>query len=115
MQWRSCADVWGKCIAAILSQDMPRLRAVSPRGYIRKTNYREQEFRPSLETFTKQRADLLAVLQPLAHEGWSRKAIVMGGGRALEQTTLVYATKLAAHERTHLKQFRRIADTIRQK
>ncbi len=27
---RACADVWGKCIAAILAQDTPTLRAVNP-------------------------------------------------------------------------------------
>jgi hypothetical protein len=31
---RSCADVWGDCIAAIITQDTPTLRAVNPRSWI---------------------------------------------------------------------------------
>ena len=27
---RSCADMWGNCIAAIIGQDKPTLRAVNP-------------------------------------------------------------------------------------
>ena len=40
---RSCADVWGDCIAVILSEDTPTIRAVNPRTWIKKTNYLEQE------------------------------------------------------------------------
>ena len=28
---RACADMWGNCIVAILTQDTPTLRAVNPR------------------------------------------------------------------------------------
>ena len=49
---RACADMWGNCIAAIITQDKPTLRAVNPRTWIRETDYLEQEFRPSLHAFT---------------------------------------------------------------
>jgi hypothetical protein len=109
----ACADVWGNCIVTIIAQDTPTLRAVNSRTWIKKTNYLEQEFQPSLHAFAAQRADLLAVLKPLAHKSWSRKAMVTGAGRALERTVLFYTTWIAGHERTHLKQIRRIVNTIR--
>jgi len=45
--------------------------------------------------------------------GISRKAIVTGAGSVLERTVLTYATRLEGHERTHLKQFKRIANAMR--
>src|SRR5207247_10247074 len=57
---RACADVWGNCIVAIIAEDTPTLRAVNPRTWIRKTDYLEQEFQPSLHAFATQRTDLLA-------------------------------------------------------
>jgi hypothetical protein len=110
---RACADVWGDCIVAIVTQDAPTLRAVNPRTWITKTNYLAQAFQPSLRAFTRQRTKLLAGLEPLAHEGWSRTATVTGAGKALERTVLFYARWLAGHERPHLKQLQRSVDTLR--
>ena len=112
---RACADVWGDGIRTIIAQDTPTLRTVNPRTWIKQTNYREQKFRSSFRAFAAQRAGLLAVLRPLERAGWSRKAIITGAGNVLEWTVLFYATRMARHERTHLKQFRRIADTLRRK
>jgi hypothetical protein len=109
---RSCADMWGGCIMAIIAADRPTLRAVNPRAWIKKTDYLELEFGPSLRSFTTQRADLLAVLEPLPSEGWSRTATVTGAGKALELTALSYAQRLARHERPHLKQIERIVNTM---
>jgi len=109
---RACADVWGDCIVAIIAQDTPTLRAVNPRTWIKKTDYLEQEFQPSLHAFATQRADLLAVLEPLPPEGWSRAATVTGAGRVLERTVLSYAEWLARHERPHVKQVERIVNTM---
>lgn len=110
---RSCADVWGKCIRTLLDQDKPRLRAVSPRGWIRKTTYREQQFRDSFHAFAAQRADLLTVLTSLEPEAWSRTATVTASGKSITMTVLSYAERLAVHERHHLDQFARIAVAIR--
>lgn len=109
---RACADVWGNCIVAMISEDMPALRAVNPRTWIKKTDYLELEFRPSLRSFATQRADLLAVLEPLPHEGWLRGATVTGAGKPLQRTVLFYAQWLARHERPHVKQIERIVNTI---
>ena len=112
---RACADVWGGCMLTILSHDRPTLRAVNPRSWIKKTDYLEQEFQPSLQAFTKQRDDLLAVLEPLAPAAWSRAAIVTGAGKPLEWTVLLYAQRLASHERTHLKQIESLVSALRQR
>ena len=110
---RACADMWGTCIAEILSADWPTIKAVNPTSWIKQTDYREQEFQPSLQAFTAQRADLLAVLKPLAPEAWSRKATVTGAGKPRERTVHTYARWLANHEQSHLKQIERIANTMR--
>ena len=110
---RACADVWGTCIAAMLAEDRPTLRAVNPRTWIRQTDYLEQAFQPSLHAFATQRTDLLAVLEPLAPEGWARAATVTGAGKVLERTVLFYAQWLATHERPHVKQIERIVNTMR--
>lgn len=110
---RSCADVWGNCIAVMLAEDTPRLRAVNPRTWINKTDYREQAFQASLHAFATQRAELLAVLESLAPDGWERAATVTGAGRPLVRTVHTYAQWLASHERPHIKQIERIVNTMR--
>lgn len=101
---RSCADVWGGAIGAILAEDHPTLTAINPTTWIDSTDYRELEFRPSLKAFTRQRADLLARVESLPPEAWERGATVVGAGRPLERTVHEYASRLARHERTHWKQ-----------
>lgn len=101
---RACADVWGDCMIAIVAEDEPTLRAVNPRTYIKKTDYLEQEFQPALRAFARQRADLMAVLEPLPRKSWSRTASVTGAGKVLERTLLFYGRWLAVHERQHMNQ-----------
>jgi hypothetical protein len=101
---RSCSDKWGEAIDAIVAGDHPSVRAVNPRTWIKSTDYRELEFRASLEAFSGQRARLLAVLESLPPEGWSRAATVVGAGSPLERTVHDYARRLARHERSHWKQ-----------
>ncbi len=110
---RACADVWGDCIAAILAQDHPTLRAVNPRTWIIRTDYVNQDFAPGLAAYTAQRNALLAVLEPLSPAAWACGATVTGAGKALERTVRFYAQWLATHERPHVKQIERIARTIR--
>jgi len=109
----SCADVWGDGIRMILSHRTPTIHAVNPRTYIKQTNYLEQKFPAQLRAFAAQRQALLAVLERLTPRSWSRKALITGAGSPLEWTVLIYATRLAVHERSHLKQFKRIAKTLR--
>jgi hypothetical protein len=110
---RSCSEVWGNCILTILNQDRPTIRAVSPRTWIKRTNYPEQEFQPSLQAFILQRKELLAILEPLKSKVWLRSAIVTGAGRPLELSLHSYADRMAHHERPHLKQIRHIANSFR--
>ena len=110
---RSCADVWGDYIAVMLVEDRPTLRGRDPRTWIKRTNYPELELRSSLRSFAKQRADLLAVLEPLPPTAWLRGATVRGGGSAHETTVHDYAQLLARHEQTHLKQIARIVEVVR--
>src|SRR5215217_37596 len=46
---RACAEVWGGSIVAMMEGDHPTPRYVSPRTWIRKTDYDRQPFRASLE------------------------------------------------------------------
>jgi len=101
---RSCSDMWGAAIETITSADHPTIRAVSPRTWIKSTDYPEQDFAPSLRAFTSQRDQLLAKLESLPGEGWLRSATVVGGGPPLELTVHRYAYRLARHERTHWQQ-----------
>jgi DinB superfamily len=96
-----------------LSEDRPTFRAVNPTSWIKQTNYRELEFQPSLQAFTVQRAQLLAVLQPVAPEAWSRMALVTGAGKPRERTVQTYAQWLANHEQSHIRQIERIVSTLR--
>jgi hypothetical protein len=108
---RACADMWGKYIAQILREDRPTIKAVNPRTWIKHTNYRELDFQPSLQAFTAQRAELLAVLRPLPPEAWSRGATVTGAGKPRERTVFTYAQWLANHEQPHIRQIERIVNT----
>ncbi len=109
---RSCADVWGGCIARMLAEDKPTLRAVNPRTWIRSTDYPDLTFHRSLQAFTAQRDAFLPVLQRLTTRDWSRGAIVLGGGSPLELTVLDYAQRLARHERPHVKQIARVVNAV---
>ena len=109
---RSCADVWGNCIAIIVARDMPTIRAVNPRTWIHDTDYLEQEFQLSFQAFAAQRTDLLEFLKSLAPEAWSRAATVTGAGKPLVRTVHSYAQWLATHERPHIKQIERIAKVV---
>ena len=109
---RACADVWGNCMMEIIAVDRPTLRAVNPLTWIKKTDYLELEFQPSLDSFATQRADLLAVLEPLPLEGWLRSATVTGAGKVLERTVLFYGHWLAGHERQHVKQVEHIVNRM---
>lgn len=101
---RSCADVWGKSIMLMISQDHPTLRYMSPRTWIRKTDYREQEFHPSLKAFTKQRRELLKVLKALEIEDWSRGATFTATTNGRKETVFSYVRRMAQHENEHCEQ-----------
>ena len=109
---RSCAGVWGNSIATILRQEQATLRATSPRQWIKRTNYTEIEFAPSLAAFTTQRDELLRTLDALPEAAWSLSITVTGAGRPVLSTVHSYADRLAQHESTHIKQIARIASAV---
>lgn len=109
---RACSDMWGKYIILILNQDHPTFKAVNPTTWIKQTDYLEQEFQASLQTFTSQRDSLLAVLSPLPPEAWTRTVTVTGAGRPIERSAHTYAQWLANHERTHIRQIEKIVNTL---
>ena len=110
---RSCADVWGKYIRKILTEDKPAIRAVSPRTWMKKTNYPELEFGTSFRAFTTQRDDLLSVLESLPPIAWFRAATVTRVGKVMDLTVLDYAEQLVNHERSHVSQIEHIVNALR--
>src|SRR5215475_5384940 len=101
---RACADVWGKSIVEMITRDHPKLRYISPRSWIRKTDYLELEFRGSLKAFSDQRRELLRVLKGLAIKDWSFFLMFPRPPRGREQTVFSYACRIAEHEDKHCDQ-----------
>jgi hypothetical protein len=107
---RACGDVWGGAIMRIINEDHPAWRAMNPRTWMKRTDYPDLEFAPSYEAYAAQRAELLAVLEALQPEGWSRTASVTGMiGDVYERSVEYYAEGLVRHERAHLRQIERVA------
>jgi hypothetical protein len=105
---RACANVWGKSISLMLVQDHPTLRHISPRGYIKKTNYLSLEFQPSLEVFKAQRQELLQALNGLDAAQWRRGATFTGTTLGREQTIFSQAQRIASHELVHCAQIEQL-------
>ena len=101
---RSCAVIWGGDILKMITLDHPTLRYISPRTWIRKTEYLKLEIRTSLAGFIKQREELLKSLKALKIEGWARGATFTGTVKGREQTVLSYARRIAQHEIDHCEQ-----------
>ncbi len=104
---RACADVWGRSIGRMIQEDHPTIRYVSPRGWIKKTDYLDEDFRASLRAFAEARSALLDTLRTLDTAGWSRRATVTGTTLGRDATVLLYARRIAEHEVHHLDQLRR--------
>ena len=105
---RACADVWGESIMKILKQDNPTFRYISPRTWIRQTNYLALDFKASFLAFREQREDLLKILQALPQEDWLRRANVKAATKLRDETVLSYAQRLADHEAGHCEQIDRV-------
>jgi hypothetical protein len=104
---QACAEVWGRSIDRMLSEDHPTIRYVSPRGWIKKTDYLQQSFRETLRAFSRQRAVLVGRLSTLAASDWTRGATFTATTLGREATVMRYATRIADHEVRHLDQLRR--------
>lgn len=108
---RACSDLWGNSINAMLTQDNPTLRAVSPRSWMRKPHYRDRAFDAALAAFSEERQRLVTVLAALTEADWLRRGTFIGTSlRQREQTVLRYAGRIVSHEQPHLAQ---IEDLLR--
>ncbi len=102
---RACSDVWGNSIIAMITQDNPTLRYVSPRSWVKKPTYLAQEFAAALESFTQERQKLVKALALLDEAGWARCGTFTGTApRQRDQTVLSYSDRIVNHEQPHLAQ-----------
>ena len=97
---RSCADVWGDSIEAMLTEENPTVPYRHPRQWIKKTDYLQLSFQESFQAFVTQRRKLLKSLKSLSFEDWSRAAIIQGR----EHTVFTQARRMATHENVHCEQ-----------
>ena len=95
----------------MIAEDHPTIRYVSPRGWIKKTDYLSQSFSESLRAFAHVRGGLVDTLRGLDAVGWSRRATFTGTTLGREATVLSYAKRIADHELQHLVQLRRTLGT----
>lgn len=105
---RACVDVWGETIDRMLAEDQPTLRHISPRTYLRKTNYAEVPFAESLAVFATERAALLEKLKPLTLAQWSRSATI----KEREHTVFSQARRMALHEEGHCAQIEELVGKL---
>ena len=97
---RSCADVWGDSIFAMLAEENPKVAYHHPRQWIKKTDYLQLSFQESFQAFVMQRRKLLKSLRSLSFEDWSRAAIIQGR----EHTVFTQVRRMATHENVHCEQ-----------
>ena len=84
----------------MLTQDCPTQPHLSPRTWIRKTDYLKLAFRDSLQAYSAQRKALLSTLNSLALDDWSRPATIKGR----RHTVFTQARRMALHEAVHCDQ-----------
>lgn len=105
---RACCDVWGaNNIGRILAAKHPTFAGTNPRTWMKRTDYPQVPFEEALRAFLAQREELLHILEGLTPDDWERSATVTSGGQANERTLRSYASQLAKHERTHVRQIER--------
>ena len=97
---RAGVDVWGETIDRMLAEDEPTLHHISPRTYLRKTNYGEIHFAESWAIFVAERAVLLEKLRPLTLAQWSRSATI----KERQHTVFSQTRRMALHEEGHCAQ-----------
>ncbi len=97
MHLRSCADVWGDTIDAMLVKDKPTLAEIHPNMQLKKGNYKDEEFVTSLRVFMEQREKFVRMLRAVYFEDWSRGAMI--GGHP--HTIFSQARRMAKHESGH--------------
>ena len=101
---RASHDVLGGNILRIMAEDGPAWKRLSPRAWMKKTDYPAWEFERALAAFRAQREALLAVLDQLPATAWQRTATVAEFGSTVERSALFFGDWLASHEQVHLLQ-----------
>ncbi|MBK6307830.1 MAG: DinB family protein [Gemmatimonadetes bacterium] len=104
---RACAVVWGRSMERMIGEDHPTIRYVSPRGWIKRSDFLSQDFEILLAAFTAERTALLEALRPLDAPGWRRGAAFTGTSLGKQATVLSYAQRMADHVVGHIEQLRR--------
>lgn len=97
---RTCDAVWSETIYAMLLLDEPTLPLLHPRALTRLRQFTTLPFADSLQVFTWQRQELLAVLRPLPLPAWQRAALI-GNHR---HSVFSQARRIALHESQHCAQ-----------
>jgi hypothetical protein len=107
---RGVAEVLAGHMMRIVREDHPSWRARAPRGRPGETDYFEWAFEPAFDVFRRQRAELLAVIEPLPVAAWEeRTATVLAPPNVVyEYSVLYYGDWIARHERSHLGHMARI-------
>lgn len=108
----ACADVWGGSIQKMLREEHPTMRYVSPRTWMKKTNFPELRFEDSFQAYTQQRSELLNVLKSLGPEEWRCGATFTGTTRGREHTIFSYAVRIIRHEQEHCQQIEALVERI---
>ena len=98
---RACQDVRNKLVNEMLTREHPEIRYVSPRTYIRKTDYPDRAFQESLAAFAADRTAFVQLLRGLTRDQWLRSADLKG---RRTESVLDCAEYLVAHEAPHLEQ-----------
>ena len=102
---RACSDVWGATLMNMLARDNPIQAYKSPRSFMNKPRYQNQEFDAALEAYTQERQKLVDLLTKLDDAGWSRPGTYTGvTPRHRDQTVLTLTNRLVDHEQPHLDQ-----------
>lgn len=102
---RACSDVWGNSIMTMLTQENPIQRYQSPRAFMKKPKYQDQEFATALDAYTQERQKLVKILTSLDAVGWSRPGTYTGvTPRHRNQTILSLGNRIVDHEQPHLEQ-----------
>jgi hypothetical protein len=110
---RACSDVWGGNIGKILAGEDPTFSGLSPRTWMKQTDYPQWQFAEAFRAFAVQREELLDTLDALTLDDWERSATVTAWGQANTRTLRSYASQLAKHERTHVRQMERTLEGLR--
>lgn len=97
---RACVDVWGETIRRMLLENEPVLPYVSPRTWIRRTDYYALDFGISFSIYKAEREMLVTKLQSLTFEDWQRGAEI----KERRHTIFSQVRRMALHEEGHCEQ-----------